>query len=491
MNDSKAVQLQNVSYQYEGEASPVLSGLSFAVSAGEWVALVGGSGSGKSTVCQLLNGYLPRSGGGKRTGEITVSGVDPQHASIADLAQACGLVFQDPDAQLVQGFVEDEVAFGPENLCLAPELIEQRVEESLHAVSLAEHRNKAVSLLSGGQKQRTAISSILALAPRVMVLDDAAASLDPPAQRQLVQLCAALHKQGRTLITASGRFDDHARNASRVIVLDGGAVYLDGPPEELLRDYPAELAALGLLPPPAGVAAERGGAPQDEPPLLTVRGLGFTYPAGHQALQEVNCTLSAGQWTLLTGENGSGKTTLSRLIMGLLPVPPQSIYLQGKDMAKLKLYQLSKEIGYVFQQPEHQFVSTTVWEECTYGIRARLSLKDGEPLPELQAEEATNLLCISGLADKLEASPYLLSGGEKKLLSVISQLVVSKKLYIFDEPTAGLDYNGIQILIQLCRTKLNEGAALLMITHDAHLLAPYSDQTLTLKEGQMVNPYGE
>lgn len=479
------IEFINVSYQYEGEASPVLHGLSFSILQGEWVALIGGSGSGKSTVCQLLNGYLPRSGGGKRSGEVGVSGMDPAVASIADIAAVCGLVFQDPDAQLVQGIVEDEVAFGPENLCLAPSMLEQRVNEALRAVSLEVKRFDEVSKLSGGQKQRTAISSILALAPEVIVFDDAAASLDPPAQQRLVQLCRALHEQGRTLITASGRFDDHALQATRVIVLDGGAVRFDGTPQELLRDHTAELTALGLLPPPASDAAGREARAQGQPPLLEARWLSFTYPAGRRALQEVNCMLSAGQWTLLTGENGSGKTTLSRLMMGLLPVPKRSLYFQGRDIAALKVHQLSREMGYVFQQPEHQFVASTVWEECIYGIRGALSLKKDDKIPEAHAAAATSLLKETGLAHKKDASPYLLSGGEKKLLSVIAQLVVPKQLYIFDEPTAGLDYIGIQALIHLCRHKLNDGAAVLMVTHDVELLAAYADQIWHLADGRL------
>ncbi|WDH83180.1 ABC transporter ATP-binding protein [Paenibacillus urinalis] len=479
------VEFKNVSYQYEGEASPVLKGLSFSISQGERVALIGGSGSGKSTVCQLLNGYLPRSGGGKRTGELRVRGLDPAVASIADIAAVCGLVFQDPDAQLVQGIVEDEVAFGPENLCLAPELLEQRVSDALSAVSLVEKRFDEVSRLSGGQKQRTAISSILALAPEVLVFDDATASLDPPAQRRLVQLCSALHEQGRTLITASGRFDDHALQASRVIVLDGGAVRFAGTPQELLREHAAELAALGLTPPPRGEAPGREARAQGQPPLLAARGLTFTYPAGRKALQEVNGTLSAGQWTLLTGENGSGKTTLSRLMMGLLPVPKRSLYFQGRDIAELKVHQLSREMGYVVQQPEHQFVASTVREECIYGIRGALSLKPEDVIPEAHAEAAMDLLKVTGLIGKKNASPYLLSGGEKKLLSVIAQLVVPKQLYILDEPTAGLDYAMIEALIQLCRQKVDERAAILMITHDTELLAAHADQIWHLADGRL------
>ncbi|WP_211748365.1 ABC transporter ATP-binding protein [Paenibacillus sp. Marseille-Q4541] len=483
MSDGYAIQLEEVSFRYEGEAGHALRGLSFAVLQGEWVAVIGRSGSGKSTLCQLLNGYLPRSGGGNREGTLKVGGLDPLHASIAEMANTCGLVFQDPDAQLVQGIVEDEVAFGPENLCLAPSVIMERISDALQAVSLTELRDERITALSGGQKQRTAISAILALAPPILVLDAATSSLDPPAQQQLVQLCAALHQQGRTLLTSSGRFDDQARHASRVIVLDEGTVRFDGPPEVLLRDHHAELTALGLLPQPGRMPAAIGWQPSGEPPLLNMRGLSFTYPGGHKALQEVNGTLSAGQWTVLTGDNGSGKTTLSRLLMGLLPVPKGALFLVGKELARYDASDLSSKIGYVFQQPEHQFVASTVWEECTYDIRASLASRENTDIPPEWKSKVEELLKLAGLSHKKEASPYSLGGGEKRLLSVITQFLLDKSIYVLDEPSAGMDYIGMEILTGLCQLQLSKGAAILMITHDPHYFLPYADQHWELDRG--------
>lgn len=172
-------------------------------------------------------------------------------------------------------------------------------------------------------------------------------------------------------------------------------------------------------------------------------------------------------------------------MMGLLPVPKRSLYFQGRDIAELKVHQLSREMGYVFQQPEHQFVASTVREECIYGIRGALSLKPEDVIPEAHAEAAMDLLKVTGLIGKKNASPYLLSGGEKKLLSVIAQLVVPKQLYILDEPTAGLDYAMIEALIQLCRQKVDERAAILMITHDTELLAAHADQIWHLADGRL------
>lgn len=499
------VTCENLTYSYEGENQPAIENISLTIPAGQRIAVIGASGSGKSTLCQLLSGFLPRSGGGVREGILLLDGMDPAEAALAEVTRAVGILFQDPNAQLVQGIVEDEVAFGPENMCEHPEEIEHRIVYSLSAVGLIDRRQDHVRSLSGGQRQRTAIAAVLALQPRLFVFDDACASLDAAAQASFLQLAKALQEDGRTVVTASGRFDDVARAAQRVIVLDGGTVVLDGPPEALLRRCSAQLAELGLLPPrfteaepPRAAAAERAAAehqlaapysaaPGQASALLEVKSLDFTYPGGRQALQDVQFTLHPGEWALLTGANGSGKTTLSRILMGLLPAPKGRIRWQGKDTAGVPVYRMAEKIGYVFQQPEHTFTAPTVWEEITYSLHGGLP---SSRRPELTAEEkqrADHLLRTAGLHNKTDVSPYLLSGGEKRLLSVISQLIVPKELYIMDEPTSGMDYNGISKLIALCRSACDQGAAMFMITHDPEMFYLEADTLLTLKDGKMLS----
>lgn len=509
------VTCENVTYCYEGEEIPAIKEITFMIPAGQWTAVIGTSGSGKSTLCQLLNGLLPRSGGGIREGRLQLDGMDPADAPLAEVTGAVGVLFQDPDAQLVQGIVEDEVAFGPENMTVHPEEIEQRIAESLEAVGLTERRRDHVRTLSGGQRQRTAIAAVLALQPRLFVFDDACASLDAAAQADFLQLCRALQGKGRTVITASGRFDDAARAAQRVIVLDGGTVVLDGPPEALLRRCGEQLAELGLLPPlrgeaaaiqpapaTAGVlgappAAATAASPRVLPPsavspapsgtLLTVKSLDFTYPGGRQPLRDVHFKLRSGEWALLTGANGSGKTTLSRLLMGLLSVPKGRIMWQGEDIAGVPVYRMAERIGYVFQQPEHTFTAANVWEEITYSLHGGLPPARRPELTAEEKERADYLLHTAGLHNRLGVSPYLLSRGEKRLLSVISQLIVPKDLYILDEPTSGMDYAGIGRLIRLCRAACRRGSALLMITHDPELVEAESDLLLNLQEGKMMS----
>lgn len=596
---TSAIELQGLTYTFDEQSEPVLNHITLSIPKGQWVAVLGRGGSGKSTLCQLLNGYLPRSGGGHRSGTVRVEGMDPAVASIADIAHAIGIVFQDADAQLVQGNVEADVAYGPENLRVPPADIAHRVTAALAAVGLTSHRDAAVRELSGGQRQRAAIAAVLALAPRLLVFDDVTASLDGAGQVQFVQLCVALHEQGRTLLYASGRFDDVVRVAERVIVLEGGAVVLDGTPQELLTSYAEQLVQLGLLPAtaweagpsmsphtpavpsmvphtPAGPsmspltltparsatvgsgesasndaedvtlplapvagkhttyapnvtaiavtpsavpsrsitgeikvaelepipaslslvpkfsATEQGPsssrltqASSDNISLLAVKSLSYAFPGGIEALHKVSFTLQPGDWVMLVGENGSGKTTLSRLLMGLLRAPSQMIYWRGQDVTSIPLYTLAAEIGYVFQQPEHQFVAHTVWEEVTYGYVSASRRKFRQLTPE-HRDIAEHMLLEAGLLHRREESPYLLSQGEKRLLSVISQFVIPKRLYILDEPTSGIDYIAAQRILKLCRQQTLKGNALLMITHDPDLVEREATFSLKLDQGQLV-----
>ncbi|WP_178075842.1 ABC transporter ATP-binding protein [Paenibacillus oralis] len=546
-----AFDLERVGYSFEAGAEPVLRGVTLRAAAGEWIAVAGASGSGKSVLAQLLSGYLPRSGEGVRTGRLLVFGVDPAEAEIAAVAQRIGVVFQDPDAQLVQGRVEDEVAFGPENLRVPAAGIERRVADVLEAVQLTPQRMARVHALSGGQRQRTAIAAALALEPPLLVFDEPAASLDAAARTRLLALLRRLHREGRTVVTLSGRIDELAAAAPRLVVLDAGTVVMDGPADELIRGERARMERLGLLPPgaaaapggaaiavpparargtaaasapmltdaapiasaavpAAGTAAagvplpaapeEAGlpqpplanGAPSSEPPptaapLLEVRGLTFAYaPKSAPVLSGVDLKLDSGEWRLLCGENGSGKTTLSRLLMGLLCPPKGAVFWRGKDAARLSLYKLAADIGYVFQQPEQQFVAATVWDELLYGPRCQLRLRKREPLPEELRQSALKLLETIGLQDKPGVSPYLLSGGEKRLLSIAASMISPKKLYILDEPTAGIDYNGVRMLIALCRQALAGGASLIVITHEPELFAGNPARQWSMREGRLV-----
>lgn len=529
-----ALELQEVTYTYEQgkEAVAVVRGISLRVAPGEWIAIIGASGSGKSTLTQLMSGYLPRAGGGVREGSVRVGGIDPAEADIADVAKVIGVVFQDPDAQLVQGRVEDETAFGPENLCVPAADIERRVTESLAAVGLSDRRMDAVHDLSGGGRQRTAIASVLSMEPPILVFDEAAASLDPGAKQRQLTLLRELHRQGRTIVTVSGRLDAIAAAAPRLVVLAAGRVLLDGPTGTLLREQRPQLERLGLLPAaasgsaasavacasaphliaPAGALAipAAGGVPAtasvtvsstrasaasgstDDPrqptPLLEIRGLSYAYvKKAKPALRDISLKLLPGEWRLLCGENGSGKTTLSRLIMGLLRPPKGKIFWQGRDTSGKARYDLAADIGYVFQQPEQQFVASSVLDELLYSYRKELRIPVSDDVPDHIYKKALSMLDAIRLTECKNMSPYMLSGGAKKLLSVASVLIMPKRLYILDEPTAGADYEGGRRLAELCGQAIASGASIIMITHEPEMFEREATSRWTLDGGRLVD----
>ncbi|HAF97995.1 MAG TPA: ABC transporter, partial [Paenibacillus lactis] len=224
-------------------------------------------------------------------------------------------------------------------------------------------------------------------------------------------------------------------------------------------------------------------APAARPPepLLELRSLHYSYPGGREALSPVDAVLEARSWALLTGENGSGKTTLSRLIMGLLPAPKGSILWRGEDLTGIPVHRRAERIGYVFQQPEYMFTAPNVWEELVYSLHGGLSAAKRPEMTDAERSRANHLLETAGLAKRLHMSPYLLSQGEKRLLSLISQMILARPLYILDEPTSGMDYAAMERIVQLCRFVIDEGAAILMITHDPDIMRPYADSVIHLR----------
>lgn len=494
------LELRDVTYAYTEDAKPVLREISFLAEPGEWVHVTGDSGSGKSTLAQLLCGYLPRTGGGFRSGKLSVNGVDPaEEGTIREVAERIGVVFQDPDAQLVQGRVEDEVAFGPENMCCDLSEIERKLVRSLAAVDLSDYRMDSVHNLSGGQRQRAAIAAVLSMETPILVLDEPSASLDAAAKERLLLLLDKLQQQGRTIVTLSGRIDEFAAAAGRLIVLEHGNIILDGPSERLLDQERMSLVKLGLLPDriqlglggdtsstlEAEAKVHLQNAPSDKP-LLEINDLSYAYDLNKgNVLKNISLSLHAGEWKLLCGENGSGKTTLSRLFMGLLNPPKGKVWWQGQDIARLSLPEIAQDIGYVFQQPEHQFVANTVLGELLFGPRAVQGLGPRERTPEPMLERAKALLAIAGLQGKENISPYMLSGGEKRLLSVAAAMIVPKKLYILDEPTAGTDLHGAAKLAALCREAVASGAALVMITHEPELFAGEKAAIWRMNQGSL------
>jgi energy-coupling factor transport system ATP-binding protein len=371
------------------------------IEAGERVLLLGPSGAGKSTLLAALAGLLAEDSG-EREGEARVDG-------------RAGVLFQDPQTQLVMSRSGDDVAFGLENLGIDPALIWPRVDEALRAVAFrypCDHRTDA---LSGGEQQRLALAGVLALHPGLLLLDEPTANLDPAGATAIrAAVAAALAGRQTTLVLVEHRVADALPLVDRVVVLEpGGGVHADGPPDKIFSEYGKELAAAGVWVPGRPLPAHRGGRPGAE--LLTAEGLTFRHPAAvHPTLSDLDVLVRAEETLAVLGPNGSGKSTLALLLGGLLAPTAGRVAataeLAGPDAGtpphRWRARVLARRIGSVFQDPEQQFLTSSVRGELTLGA--------GSDVDELLARLRLDLLA--------SANPYTLSGGEQRRLSVATAL---------------------------------------------------------------------
>jgi energy-coupling factor transporter ATP-binding protein EcfA2 len=506
--------LQGVRYWYPGDEKPTLDGIDLGVNAGEMVVLIGASGGGKSTLMLSLNGIVPKDLGGKIGGKISVAGLDPLEHELHEMATKVGFVFQDPDSQLAAIFVRDEVGFGPQNLLLDRTVIEERMAESLDFVGMTDLVGRDVFSLSGGEKQRVAIASVLAMQPDLIVLDEPTANLDPVGAQEIARLVGRLRDAGQTLLLVEHQINDLARLADRLVVLQDGRIRFNGTPRDVLREHGAQIRdELGLWIPQAsefGLALERrlgplptfplttddlperlhvGAPPLDmEKPassaevLVEADGLGFQYRGtARPALEGVSFTLRAGEAVALLGKNGSGKSTLGSLLVGLLKPGSGSLLVCGQDAREAGVGVLARSVSYVFQYPEHQFVSDTVFGDIAYGLERR---KVERSELNTRATKMLDRFRLLGLRDR---HPFKLSMGEKRRLSVADMLVTEPRILILDEPTAGQDRRNTLALVEMLNDlRRDRQLMILVITHDMNLVGSWCERALVLDAGKLV-----
>src|SRR5271168_210466 len=527
--EAPLVELAGLAYTYEGERSPVLEGISFTVRSGEFVLILGPSGCGKSTLLNLLNGSAPHLIHGTLTGGARVCGKPVAETKVVEFATEVGMVFQDPDAQIINSRVRDEVCFGLENLCRPTPEILTRQAEALGFVGLSGFGDRSIFELSGGQKQRVSIAAVLAAQPRLLVLDEPTANLDPAGMAEVFAVLARLNEEhGTTIVMVEHRVDELAHKVSRVVMMDRGGIVFDGDPRaafssqrtvhseeadvvpiaswfpqvsELALDLAAAsrralpLAEVPLSVDdaealcrtwtfPAGASALADVTPtaesRESKPLLSIKGLNFGYDRPAPILKGVNLEISSNSMIALLGQNGSGKTTLARLLVGINPAPAGKVMFEGKDLSRLDARQIAADIGYVFQNPDHQFVTDRVDEEVAYGLKVR------DFSEEAVAERVDDVLDIVDLERYRDRSPFSLSLGERRRLSVATMLVLEPRLLVLDEPTIGQDHERAQQLMGLmARLRERYGTTILMITHDVRLVAQWADRALVLRSGEI------
>ncbi|HWJ73610.1 MAG TPA: energy-coupling factor transporter ATPase [Kaistia sp.] len=526
--EGSVVDIRGISYAYEGEADPVLREVSLEVGDGEFVLILGPSGCGKSTLLQVLNGTIPHTLRGRLEGDAFVCGKSVVETRVASFATEVGMVFQDPEAQIINTLVRDEVRFGLENLCRPADEIVARQTEALAFVGLDGFGDRSIFDLSGGQKQRVSVAAVLAARPRLLVLDEPTANLDPNGMAEIFGVLRRLNREsGTTIVMVEHRVDELADCVTRVVMMDRGSIVFDGDPRSAFSQrraahseegdavpssawFPqaAEFAlaladASGTPAPsddlplnvdeavrfaedhfaggPRAALPERAAIPASEKPLLTVRNLSFGYERKQPILTDINFTLGEGEIVALCGRNGSGKTTLARLLVHINAPPPGTLMLGERDITGLSARDISAEIGYVFQNPDHQFVTDRVWDEIAYGLVVR---GYADHAIEERVGEVLDIVDLKRYRDK---SPFSLSLGERRRLSVATMLVLEPRLLVLDEPTIGQDHERAQLLMGLmARLRERYGTTILMITHDVRLVAEWADRALVVSGGRLL-----
>ena len=475
------VRLAHVTLRY-GD-SVALDDVTLEVCRGEHVCVLGANGSGKSTLASVICGLLaPDEGDVELAGHAVCTGGVPDLAAYRDARRQLGLVFQNPDDQIVTSVVADDVAFGPENLGVPRAQISVRVARELRRVAMEKYAHADPSRLSGGQRQRVCIAGALAMEPAVLVLDEPSSLLDVRGRAAIMRVMGRLAAAGATLVHVT-HFMDEALAADRVVVMQHGHVALEGTPNEVFAAKNAQvIEALGLEMPfearlavalrqaRAGGAITAPGAPSDEKPAacapaaeplaILARDLGFSYGPDAQALDGVSLEVPVRATTAIVGQTGSGKSTLLRLLCGLEAADAGSLTVCGINAAtKRGRRQIRRAVGYVMQHPERQLFAQTVAEDVAFGPR-----NQGLSAAEVERRVA-HALDLVGLADRRDASPFELSGGQQRLAAIAGVLAMEPELLVLDEPTAGLDPRGRARLRALMADLATHGVTLLQVTH--------------------------
>lgn len=443
---------------------------------GECVLLAGASGSGKSTLVRCLNRLIPQCLPGSVTGSILLDGRPIDGLPVADLSRGIGIVFQNPRTQLLNVRVEDEVAFGPRNLGLDHVEVERRVVRALEAVGLTHLRPRTTGTLSGGELQRLALAAVLAMGPRLLVLDEPMANLDIDGTRALIDTVGRLNREeGVTCIVVEHRLGPAAAIAGRTVLLDHGEVAADGPTGEVLDDGPL-LDRLGLQRPVRDVQFPwselvHPGTVGGSEPVVGLRGV-TAGEGSPPALTGIDLTIRRGDFVALVGHNGAGKSTLARVIAGLLKPRKGVVSYAGRHRPRP-----GSGVGMVFQDPTAQLLCDTVEQEVTLGPR-NLGRRDSEP--------ADVALAATDLTDHRGRAVYGLSLGEQQRLTIAAVLSMAPDFLILDEPTVGQDGAHMDGFMDAVRQLNEAGSTILLITHDFALVSRYATRVIVLDGGRVV-----
>ena len=536
MIKQKLIDIKNVTFEYfrrdeDGNVESMIEALkdvSLDVEKGQFVAILGRNGSGKSTLAKHINALLFPS-----EGEVIVDGMDTEDGELRlKIRQTAGMVFQNPDNQIVGNLVEEDIAFGPENLGIPTADIWNRVDEALDKTGMEAFRNQSPNHLSGGQKQRVAIAGVLAMHPKCIIFDESTAMLDPQGRRNIIDVARGLQQEyGITILLITHHMDE-VLAADHVFVMKDGRIMGKGTPMEIFAQHklleecglrlPVLYQYLDFLEQEQIIDAvayrnihnvedlitemtrryQKEQADQTELPNdligeiqvdrnagegILLNHVSYVYNKGfadeRTALNDVNLHITKGEFVAVIGHTGSGKSTLMQHLNGLYTATEGTVYYNGQDIADhdFSIKQLRQKVGLVFQYPEYQLFAETVEKDVCFG-------PENMDISKVEAQKrAYEAIEAVGLPDTIyDCSPLQLSGGQKRRVAIAGILAMQPDYLVLDEPTAGLDpYSAEKLLEMLKDLQIRQGIAIILVSHSMEEVAEYADRIVVMDQGKI------
>ncbi|MHB9922986.1 ABC transporter ATP-binding protein [Clostridium botulinum] len=461
------LEIKNLNLSFQ-ENYNVFKDINIKVKKNRVTLLTGKSGCGKSSLLMCITGVIPDIIEGNITGEIIYKGKNIENKGVKTVSGEIAYMFQDPDSQLCTFTVEDEIAFGIENIKMEPSHMNHTIDKVLKLTGISHLKKRQLNHLSGGEKQKVALASILALDPEVILMDEPTANLDPKSTIEIINLIRDFKdKFGKTILIVEHKINEFSEIIDDVIWFEREqAKNIDKESfiESCKNEYCSPFGSKNKL---------------DTEKVLEAKGIHFSYDKNISVLNNVNFSLHKGEIAAIVGPNGAGKSTLSKILMGLLKPEKGEILVKGTNIKNINPKDLGKYMGLVFQNPEHQFIKMTVEKEMA------LSLEIRKQCPEVIKNTVDSYLSMFDLDNHRLYNPFSLSQGQKRRLSTASMMINGQSILILDEPAYGQDTTNLNELINLLYKINSEGTSILMITHNMDMVLNYCDRVIQLENGEV------